>query len=627
MNTQKQIVLIVVLLFVFMGGCTAYTLIDLPVRAPDQVTWTQNQSIERGALLFANNCRTCHGISGKGSDEGAIGLPLNKPQFKDQDPLILKANQALIKTTLYCGRAGTRMPAWLNTNGGSLNAIQIQHLIDLITAPVDAKDAAGDDTSHGWNEAVEFGHNLNRETSALVGGDTLDTIAKQHRIGPAELAKANNLPVEGVVKQGTVLHVPGFKTNPNGYDYHVYRDNETMTKIAESQHVGALMLADLNNIAYGFSEKKGTATLTLKADKGVTITGLFPGSKLAFSDGAAYTVAAGDTIDSIATQHGLTTSELVSANQAILGSLKTTDPIKAERTLKLPKATAIVQTGQTVGVIAAEHATGAGAPLSASDLATLSGVDAAAVLQAGQALKLPEGALYTIQAGDTLDAVAAAHATNAADLATANNIKATDPISPDVVLAFPKKVTAYVVKGQSLEDVSKGYGNVTADRLAQVNGLAAPTLVLAIGTSLALPPETFGATPPDSINNGTACVQHAVPASVFQTLPGISTATVVPITKPATQSKTVKFEAHADDWTVTADGTAQAANKGVVLVAKGIAISFTSVAGLHNVTNNGKASVPDLKQGDTQTITFSAAGQFTITCIYHPAMLANIFVE
>src|SRR6185369_17213372 len=132
---------------------------------------------------------------------------------------------------------------------------------------------------------------------------------------------------------------------------------------------------------------------------------------------------------------------------------------------------------------------------------------------------------------------------------------------------------------------------------------------------------------PDTINNGTACVQHALPDSVYQTLPGISTATVVPVTKPASKSNTVKVEAHANDWTVTADGTAQPANAGVVLIAKGTAVPFSSVSGLHNVTVNGKASTPDLKQGDTQTITFNDAGQFTITCIYHTAMLANVFVE
>ena len=73
MNTQKQIFLIVILFFVFTGGCTAYSIIELPSRAPSQVKWTKEQSVERGALLFANNCRTCHGIKG----QGGVGLPLN----------------------------------------------------------------------------------------------------------------------------------------------------------------------------------------------------------------------------------------------------------------------------------------------------------------------------------------------------------------------------------------------------------------------------------------------------------------------------------------------------------------------------------------------------------------------
>ncbi|MBK9544581.1 MAG: hypothetical protein IPO51_01740 [Dehalococcoidia bacterium] len=67
MNTQKQIVLMVALMFLLVGGCAAYTAIELPVRAPDQADWTRDQSLERGALLFANNCRTCHGNRGDGS--------------------------------------------------------------------------------------------------------------------------------------------------------------------------------------------------------------------------------------------------------------------------------------------------------------------------------------------------------------------------------------------------------------------------------------------------------------------------------------------------------------------------------------------------------------------------------
>jgi mono/diheme cytochrome c family protein len=192
LNTQKQIVLIVALLFIFVGGCAAYTAIDLPIRAEDQSQWTKDQSLERGALLFANNCRTCHGNRGQGL-VGPQLLANEATNFQNQDPLILKANRDLIRRTLYCGRAGTLMPAWLNTNGGSLNAVQIEHLIDFITAPIKQSES-GDVESEWWDAAEGFAHNLNDEVSVLVGGDTLGTIAKAHGIGPKELAAANNRP-------------------------------------------------------------------------------------------------------------------------------------------------------------------------------------------------------------------------------------------------------------------------------------------------------------------------------------------------------------------------------------------------------------------------------------------------
>lgn len=55
MNTQKQIGLMVALVFFLTAGCAAYTVIDLPVRAPDQTTYQYDGSIERGALLYAKD--------------------------------------------------------------------------------------------------------------------------------------------------------------------------------------------------------------------------------------------------------------------------------------------------------------------------------------------------------------------------------------------------------------------------------------------------------------------------------------------------------------------------------------------------------------------------------------------
>ena len=625
MNTQKQIFLIVILFFVFTGGCTAYSIIELPSRAPSQVTWTKEQSVERGALLFANNCRTCHGIKG----QGGVGLPLNSSvnpdarNFQNQDPLILRANQALLRTTIYCGRAGSVMSAWLKQNNGSLNNIQVEHLIDLITSPIEEKhkDAEGVVTSEGWLLAVEFAHNLNRETNGIVGGDTLDTIAKAHGIGPKELAAANNVPLFGILKQGSKLTIPGFRGDPGGYTYNVYNNNETITKVAESQHVGAAIVADLNNLPYKFTEAKGKATFQLLDKDGAKITGLFPGDKLKLPQGATYAVAAGDTLDAIAKRHNLTASAISALNPDALRNVDSTKPLDAERKLTLPSGTGVVvQEGQTLGVVANQHG------LKPEDLAKENSLDAAAIVKTGDKLKLPANTPYTIQTGDTLASVAAEHGISIADLANANKLQPTDNISPAVVLAFPQ-VDEYDAKGDSLEAIAKTYSNVTAESLAKANGVQANS-VLRIGQLLKLPPDTWGSAPSDAKNPGTACVQHAVPDSSFATLPGVGTPKAeVAVVAPTTVSKDVKIDAHANDWTVTADGTAQPANKGVVAVAKGAAVAFGSVAGLHTITSNGTKDGDDLRAGQSRTLTFPTAGQFKITCDYHTDMLAYVFVQ
>lgn len=528
MNTQKQIVLIVALMFIFVGGCAAYTAIDLPVRAPDQEEWTQNQSIERGALLFANNCRTCHGNKG----DGGVGPALNRADLQDQDPLVLKQNRDLVRRTLQCGRAGTLMPAWLNTNGGALNAIQIEHLVNLITAPATSEDEFGNPTNFGWTEAEHFAHNLNLHSTAVVGGDTLSLIARAHGIGPAELAALNNLPVEGTLKQGIKLKMPANRALPNGYTYTVYKDNETITKIAEAHFVGATIIADLNQLHYKFTVKHGVATMELLSADGQPRAGLFPGEQLALPAGAIYIVSAGDTVKAIAERHGITEAALVAENRDALGSLEPEAEIPAEVTqLKLPK------------------------------------------------------------------------------------------------------IDGYVVKGQSLADVALTLANTTAAMLAEANGLKSSDVV-AIGTSLHIPQDSWGSAPPDQKNNGTACVQWAVPQSVFDTLPGVGTATpAAEPAEPSTVSTTVTIFATQTvpefDWIIEADGVRSEPNAGAVKVAKGTAITFENVAGLHTITINGKADKPDIgpAAGDKRTITFNETGKFIITCDYHPAMKGWVWVE
>lgn len=615
MNTQKQIVLIVALLFMTVGGCAAYAAIDLPVRAPSQEEWTLDQSRERGALLYANNCRTCHGNRG----EGGVGLPLDTPELKNQDPLVLAANKAMLRRTLYCGRAGTRMPAWLNTNGGSLNAIQIEHLINLITAPEDT-EVDGVPTSKWWLEAEHFAHNLNHELTALVGGDTLETIARSHGIGYREISAANgNRNVDEVLPKNTRVRIPGFKTMPEGYIYTVYKDNETLRKIADSQYVGALILADLNNIRYEFSEKRGVATLQLFTEDGTPRAGLFPGETLQLPQGATYIIAAGDTAKSIADQHGITVAELRRLNPQTVNTAKDDDPLEHRRTLVIPTNVYIAAEGETLQQIAEKHKID-----DVAALAQLNNLDPASpVVNPGQEIRLPATARYIVDIADSWETAAASHKTTAAELARANNADPATPLSQDVVIQLPK-IDRYTVKGQNLEQVAAGFSNVTPATLAEANGIA-PNSILAIGTTLKLPDSAWGTAPPDAINPGTACVQYAIPQAVFETLPGLGTP--VSIEKPTEFSQQVTIEAHASDWTIVADGQRQQPNQGGVLVRAGTTITFTSVVGLHNIVFNGEVQGADIRQGDTRQITMNTPGEYKVTCDYHPPMLAYIWVE
>jgi len=617
LNTHKQIVLIVALSFLFVGACAAYSAIDLPLRSPRQSAYFQSESIDRGALLFANNCRTCHGIKG----QGGVGLPLNKPDFKNQDPLILVANQALIHTTLFCGRAGTLMPPWLNTNGGSLNTEQIQHLIDLITAPVDPnlKDDEGNPTNAGWLKAVEYAQNLNRAVTVIVGGDGLDAIAKTHQIGLQQLADLNGgAGPNDILPHDMIVKLPPNQAFPNGRDYKVLSTNETLSKIADSQHVGAAILADLNNLPYSLDAK---ANFSLLGQDGAPIPGLFPGDKLALPDGANYIVKAGDTLDSIATQHGLTAASIHSLNTARIGALQSTDPVDAEGKLKLPAGSFVIaKAGQTLAVIATAHA------VKPEDIATANNIAVDVQLSGGEKLLLSASAQWVIQRGDTIQSVALANGVSADALAQANNLKVTDPISPDVVLKLPK-VNQFTITGQTLDDIAKAYSNVTADSLGAANSVPA-NAVLRVAQTLKLPADAWGSAPATFINPGTACVQNAIPQSTFQTLPGVSTpVAAAPVGAPTTVSTSVTLSTGPTDWILTADGTAQDSNKGSVLINKGTVVNFVGKTGLHTITLNGQKNGDNFNAGDTRTITFNTSGTFKLTCDFHPNMLAYIYVQ
>lgn len=153
MNTSKQINIIVALIFASLIATGAYWMWD-PDRADDAEARQIKTTIERGAFLFSQNCRVCHGDSGEGgqrSNRLRAAPPLNRPDLQGIDAEtgeVVDANKRqqyrLIFNTLMCGRVGTAMPTWGQSQGGTLSDEQMRQLSVFITEGT------------GWEHAAEF---------------------------------------------------------------------------------------------------------------------------------------------------------------------------------------------------------------------------------------------------------------------------------------------------------------------------------------------------------------------------------------------------------------------------------------------------------------------------------------
>jgi mono/diheme cytochrome c family protein len=177
-NLDRKILVGAGMLFVVFALVGGYFFTLFVVRADakserwrDKVATEQQleKSIERGRNLYANFCFDCHGKTGLGSTDperkDLPGLPLNKPAFKyntvQNDPTKLKATTDLITLTIERGRpkppGSISMPAWSDTEGGSLNDEQIAQLVNFIMFGTD-QDWADFVTVRLHTAGAEDGH-------------------------------------------------------------------------------------------------------------------------------------------------------------------------------------------------------------------------------------------------------------------------------------------------------------------------------------------------------------------------------------------------------------------------------------------------------------------------------------
>lgn len=118
-----------------------------PARLESKTEAYVGRTIEKGAILFQNNCATCHGPDGTAQDcvdaageaIACVGLPLNHVPLLCGDPserltqMGWKGTKdAFIRQTIAAGRPPTLMPTWSEEFGGPMEDYQIDQLTAFI---------------------------------------------------------------------------------------------------------------------------------------------------------------------------------------------------------------------------------------------------------------------------------------------------------------------------------------------------------------------------------------------------------------------------------------------------------------------------------------------------------------
>jgi LysM repeat protein len=161
-------------------------------------------------------------------------------------------------------------------------------------------------------------------------GDTLTAIARDHGVGLRRLARANHRRVNGVLRAGSVLVIPGGGSSATAGTYTV-RWGDTLSGIGARFGVSVERLARANRISpHGLLLAGATLHLPSGASGGRG------GGSTAM--GGSYVVRPGDTLSGIAARFGVGTHRLARAN-----GLRARGILLAGITLRVPAAAAPAQ--------------------------------------------------------------------------------------------------------------------------------------------------------------------------------------------------------------------------------------------------------------------------------------------
>ncbi len=131
MDTIGRQVTAFVTMFMLAGLIILMYMIFEPQRRAAAFNEQVETASERGALLFAENCVVCHGPDGAGIQGAGFALNTEDNKVPDDD------RRAFLTNILNNGRQNSNgwepnMPIFLDTNGGPLNAQQIDDIITFM---------------------------------------------------------------------------------------------------------------------------------------------------------------------------------------------------------------------------------------------------------------------------------------------------------------------------------------------------------------------------------------------------------------------------------------------------------------------------------------------------------------
>jgi LysM repeat protein len=213
---------------------------------------------------------------------------------------------------------------------------------------------------------------------------------------------------------------------------------------------------------------------------------------------AGYTVRSGETLGEIARKHGTTISALSSAN-----GISNPNRIRAGQVLTIPGSGAgggslshEVKRGESLSEIAARYR------VSVAALVRANGISNPNVIRIGRTLTVPRGSggsesgattSHVVKAGETLGTIAARYGTTAARLAALNGIGnpsliiagSTLTVTASAATTPAAQQTHKVKKGETLSEIAARYATTTA-AIVRLNALRNADSIR-IGQSLRIP--------------------------------------------------------------------------------------------------------------------------------------------